>query len=79
MSQSYSFAFKVTQIPSKHHNKTLETCISNTKRMAFMAMLRAIAANPSQFIDMNDEEFRDFKDEKMEGIVYRIQFHKINL
>jgi hypothetical protein len=47
--------------------------------MAFMAMLRAIAANPSQFIDMNDEEFRDFKDEKMEGIVYRIQFHKINL
>lgn len=81
MSTSYSFPFKVTQLPSKGHNQSPETAINNTQRMAFMALLRAMAANPSQFYDMKDEEFRDFKDEKSSppGIVYRIQFIKLNL
>lgn len=89
MNGSFSFSFKVTQLPSKHHNKSVETAIDCTKRMAYLALLRAMAANPSQFIDMKDGEFRDFKDDKAwtaelgsnlpNGIVYRIQFHKINL
>lgn len=82
MSQSYSFTFKVTQLPSKHHNHSPETAINNTRKMAFMAMLRAMAMNPAYYRDMEDGQFVDFKDEKASEngpVVYRITCHRIKL
>ena len=90
---SHTFSYKVTQLPSKHHNHSPESAINNSPKMAFFALLRAMAANPTQYESLKEGEFRDFRDEKawtspknekgvgifQDGIVYRIQFHKIRL
>lgn len=75
---SYSFAFKVEQQPTKGMNTTIETCRNNTRKDAYMALLRAMAGNPGMFFDLKDEETRDFIDTKT-GMKYTIQAHEIRL
>jgi hypothetical protein len=77
MPQSYTFSFKLTQLPTKNQNNTLETSLNNRREDAFMALVRAIAGNPSMFAGLKDEESRQF--ECPNGAIYKIQYHEIRL
>lgn len=84
MSHHYTFTFKVTQLHNKGQNSTLDKTLNNNRAMAFMALLRALAAQPSLYEGMKDEEIKIYLDKKCsdnfpEGVKYEIQYHDLKL
>lgn len=86
--QSYTFAFKVTQLPCKGENRTLKTLVEKNRRVAFWALVRALASNPPMYLGLKDEECREFQDQKAtpeelkkKGSIFtfKIEYHEIKL